>query len=63
MLLASFAAWVGGGRDRAERQRLGIFIGLLVPSFILAGAYLTRKADDLEFLDYPEDLPFEEELM
>lgn len=42
-LVAAVATWAGGG---ASRERLAIFIGLWVPSLLLVGAYLTRKADD-----------------
>lgn len=66
-LAASVLTWkVAGGRAdmgrRAEGERLGIFIGLWVPSLLLLAAYLTRKADD-EALSGREYTPFYEEPM
>lgn len=66
-LLGSIGAWMSGrgqGAKQAGAERLGIFIGLWVPSLLLTAAYLTRKADDeaMRSSDYDE-VPFFEELM
>lgn len=64
-LVGAVATWMAGGRgeNRAETQRLGIFIGLWVPSLLLTASYLTRKADDEAMSKYDEDAPYFEESM
>jgi len=64
-LIGAVATWIAGSKvgNRAEAQRLGIFIGLWVPSLLLTASYLTRKADDEAMSRYDEDVPFFEEVM
>lgn len=63
-LLASVAIWMrgSGGEGKAGAERLGIFVGLWVPSLLLTASYLTRKADDeaLGNSDFDEASYFEE---
>ena len=47
-ILISIAAWFTAKRDdEARGERLGIFIGLWVPSFFILSNRLARKADEL----------------
>ena len=44
-ILASIAAWFGAKKtDEGKGERLGIFIGLWVPSFFILSNRLARKA-------------------
>jgi hypothetical protein len=63
-LAASVLVWIGAGRGeaRARGERLGIFMGLWVPSLLLTAAYLTRKADE-EAISRQDEIPFYEEFM
>lgn len=65
-LLLSVAVWAGGknGGERAHSERLGIFVGLWVPSLLIMASYLTRKADNESISDDSSgEIPFFEELM
>ena len=47
-IVISIAAWFTAKRsDEAHGERLGIFIGLWVPSFFILSNRLARKADEL----------------
>ncbi len=63
-LVGAVATWASGAwkADKAGTERLGIFVGLWVPSLLLLGSYLTRKADDEAVLER-EEVPFFEESM
>lgn len=66
-LAASVLTWVAAKtrpdhEGQAAGERLGIFVGLWVPSLLLLASYLTRKAGD-EALASREDEPFYEEPM
>lgn len=66
-LTASVLTWLiakarSGSEAQASGERAGIFIGLWVPSLLLAAAFLTRKADDAAAAAV-EDEPFLEEPM
>lgn len=66
-LVSSVLIWIKSAQlaeplDRANGERLGIFVGLWVPSLILMASYLTRKADD-EAVACRQDVPFLEEFM
>ncbi len=48
-ILASIIAWFSAKRsDEAHGERVGIFIGLWVPSFFILSNRLARKAEELE---------------
>ena len=48
-ILASIIAWFTAKRDdEAHGERVGIFIGLWVPSFFILSNRLARKAEELE---------------
>ena len=48
-ILVSIAAWFTAKRDdEAHGERLGIFIGLWVPSFFILSNRLARKADEMD---------------
>jgi hypothetical protein len=65
-LIGSVLIWARGGSsglaDKAGAERLGIFVGLWVPSLMLLSAHLARKADDAASAARDEE-PFPEELM
>jgi hypothetical protein len=55
-IIGSVATWFTASReDRASGERLGIFIGLWVPSFFILSNRLSRLADEM-----PEELEDEE---
>ena len=48
-ILASIIAWFTAKRDDvAQGERVGIFIGLWVPSFFILSNRLARKAEEIE---------------
>ena len=48
-ILVSIIAWFTSKQDdKAHGERVGIFIGLWVPSFFILANRLARKADELD---------------
>ena len=48
-ILASIVAWFTARRDDVARgERVGIFIGLWVPSFFILSNRLARKAEEID---------------